>query len=75
MLAFSPAGSTPPETADSEHSPATTGTLFLAAFAGIATGSTSAVVVVSFTAAVILAWTWLAITTAHLRQSHPAPPN
>lgn len=50
---------------------ATTGIIFLAAFAGIATGSTSAIGVLSFTAAVILAWTWLAITAAHLRQSHP----
>lgn len=51
-----------------------TGILFLAAFAGIASGSTSAVIVLSFTAAVILAWTWLAITAAHLRRSHPLPP-
>lgn len=50
-----------------------TGVLFLAAFAGIASGSTSAAVVLSFTAAVILAWTWLAITAAHLRQGRPLP--
>jgi hypothetical membrane protein len=45
-----------------------TGALFLASFAGIASGSTSALIVLSFTAAVILAWTWLAITAVHLRR-------
>lgn len=49
------------------------GALFLAAFAGIASGSTSAVIVLSFTAAVILAWTWLAITAAHLRRASRPP--
>lgn len=44
-----------------------TGVLVLAAFAGIASGSTSALIVLSFTAAVILAWSWLALTAAHLR--------
>jgi hypothetical membrane protein len=51
-----------------------TGVLFLAAFAGIASGSTSAVIVLGFTAAVVLAWTWLAITATHLRRIHPLPP-
>ncbi|MFC4396505.1 DUF998 domain-containing protein [Arthrobacter sedimenti] len=51
-----------------------TGVLFLAAFAGIASGSTSAVIVLGFTAAVVLAWTWLAITATHLRRIHHLPP-
>lgn len=49
------------------------GALFLAAFAGIASGSTSAVIVLSFTAAVILAWRWLSITAAHLRRASRPP--
>lgn len=50
-----------------------TGALFLAAFAGIATGSTDALVVLGFTAAVILAWIWLALVTIRLRRrtGHP----
>ena len=44
-----------------------TGVLFLAAFAGIATrGATSSAGVLAFTGAVILAWTWLALLSAHL---------
>jgi hypothetical protein len=44
-----------------------TGVLFLAAFAGIATGgAASSAGVLAFTGAVILAWTWLALVSAHL---------
>jgi hypothetical protein len=44
-----------------------TGVLFFAAFAGIATGSAaSSAGVLAFTGAVILAWTWLALVSAHL---------
>ncbi len=46
-----------------------TGICFLAAFLGIATGSTSAVVVLSFTAAVVLAWAWIAVVAATLRRN------
>ncbi|MDJ0356650.1 DUF998 domain-containing protein [Paenarthrobacter sp. PH39-S1] len=46
-----------------------TGTVFVAAFIGIASGSTSAVIVLGFTAAVVLAWIWLAVTAAHLLQA------
>ena len=45
----------------------TTGVLFFAAFAGIATGgAASSAGVLAFTGAVILAWTWLALVSAHL---------
>lgn len=37
-----------------------TGVLFLAAFAGVASGSSSPAVVLGFWAALIVAWTWLA---------------
>jgi hypothetical protein len=43
-----------------------TGVLFFAAFAGIATGSSSSAVVLAFTGAVILAWSWLALVSLHL---------
>jgi hypothetical protein len=44
-----------------------TGVLFVAAFAGIATGgAASSAGVLAFTGAVILAWTWLALVSAHL---------
>ena len=44
-----------------------TGVLFFAAFAGIAVGgATSSAGVLAFTGAVILAWTWLALVSAHL---------
>jgi hypothetical protein len=44
-----------------------TGVLFLAAFAGIATGgAASSAGVLAFTGAVILAWTWLALVSAYL---------
>jgi Protein of unknown function (DUF998) len=44
-----------------------TAVLFFAAFAGIATGGApSSAGVLAFTGAVILAWTWLALISAHL---------
>jgi hypothetical protein len=44
-----------------------TGVLFFAAFAAIATGgAASSLGVLAFTAAVILAWTWLALVSTHL---------
>jgi Protein of unknown function (DUF998) len=44
-----------------------TGVLFFAAFAAIATGgAASSLAVLAFTGAVILAWTWLALVSAHL---------
>ncbi len=48
-----------------------TGVLFLAAFVGIASGSASPVVVLGFWAAVILAWTWLAIVSIDLYRRTP----
>ena len=44
-----------------------TGVLFFAAFAAIATGgAASSAGILAFTGAVILAWTWLALVSAHL---------
>ena len=44
-----------------------TGVVFLAAFAGIATGgAASSAGVLTFTGAVILAWVWLALVSAHM---------
>jgi hypothetical protein len=43
-----------------------TGVAFLSAFAGLASGSDSAVVVLAFWAALILAWTWIAAFALHL---------
>lgn len=40
-----------------------TGALFLVAFAGIASGATSPVVNLAFTAAVVLTWVWLSVTS------------
>ena len=42
-----------------------TGVVFLAAFAGVASGSGSAAVVLAFWAALILAWSWLAAVAVH----------
>jgi hypothetical protein len=42
------------------------GLAFLAAFAGVTTGSSSSAVVVPFYAGVLIAWTWLAVTSVHL---------
>jgi hypothetical membrane protein len=43
-----------------------TGVAFLAAFAGVASGSGSAVVVIGFWAALLLAWSWMAALAVHL---------
>jgi hypothetical protein len=50
-----------------------TGVLFLVAFAGIASGSASPVVVLGFWVAVILAWTWLALVSLDLYRRTPPP--
>lgn len=42
------------------------GLLFLAGFAGVASGSTSPVVTLGFWVAVVIAFAWLATTSAHL---------
>ena len=42
------------------------GLAFLAAFAGVTTGSSSSAVVLPFYAGVPIAWTWLAVTSVHL---------
>lgn len=57
---------------------AITGVLFLAAFFGIAAGSQQGgailvVVTVAFTAAVVLAWTWLSLTASRLIAQLPNP--
>jgi hypothetical protein len=45
---------------------AASGVLFLAAFAGIASGSQSPAVVLGFWAGVVIAWAWLAAISVHL---------
>jgi len=45
---------------------ALTGVLFLAGFAGIASGSATPVMNLSFTAAVMLVWAWTGATSAFL---------
>ncbi|MFI5587657.1 DUF998 domain-containing protein [Amycolatopsis sp. NPDC051758] len=42
------------------------GLAFLVGFAGVASGSTNPAVTLGFWAAVVIAWTWLATTSAHL---------
>jgi len=48
-----------------------TGVLFGVSFIGIASGSGSPVIVLGFSAGVLLAWTWLAVTSVHLYRSTP----
>ena len=48
-----------------------TGVLFLVAFAGLASGSASPVVVLGFWLALLLAWTWLAVTSLDLYRRTP----
>jgi hypothetical protein len=48
-----------------------TGVLFLLAFAGLASGSASPVVVLGFWVALLLAWTWLAVTSVDLYRRTP----
>jgi len=45
---------------------AVTGVAFLAAFAGLASGSDSPVIIAAFWAALILAWTWIAALSVQL---------
>ena len=46
----------------------TTGALFFAAFAGIASGSKHPAIIPAFTAAVVLTWTWLSAVSAQLQR-------
>jgi hypothetical membrane protein len=48
-----------------------TGVTFLSAFVGIATGTTTPVINLAFTAAVLLVWAWLCSTSAHLYKHLP----
>ncbi len=43
-----------------------TGVVFLAGFAGIASGSSNAAIVIAFGLAVVIAWAWIALTAARL---------
>jgi hypothetical protein len=49
-----------------------TGPAFGAAFAGMATGSSASVIVLPFYAAVLAAFTWLAVVSVHLYRSVPS---
>jgi hypothetical protein len=50
-----------------------TGLAFLAAFAGVTTGSSSSAIVLPFYGGVLIAWIWIAVTSVHLyrRASEP----
>jgi hypothetical protein len=43
-----------------------TGVLFLAAFVGVASGSSSPIVVLGFWLALLVVWTWFAAVAIHL---------
>ena len=43
-----------------------TGLAFLAAFAGVTTGSSSSAIVLPFYVGVLIAWIWIAVTAVHL---------
>ena len=49
-----------------------TGVVFLAAFAGLASGSSSPVVVLAFWAALIVAWAWIGALAVHLYRRVPS---
>lgn len=49
-----------------------TGAAFGAAFAGVATGSAASIIVLPFYAAVLAAFTWLAVVSIHLYRSVPS---
>jgi len=49
-----------------------TGVVFLAAFAGVASGSSSSVVIAAFWAALLIAWAWLGALAVHLYRRVPA---
>lgn len=44
----------------------TVGVLFLAGFAGVASGGGSAALNIAFTVAIVIVWTWLALAARHL---------
>jgi hypothetical protein len=50
-----------------------TGLAFLAAFAGVTTGSSSSAIVLPFYAGVLIAWIWIAVTSVHLYRHTPDP--
>lgn len=50
-----------------------TGLAFLAAFAGVTTGSSSSAVVLPFYGGVLIAWTWIAVTSVHLYRRAAEP--
>jgi hypothetical protein len=50
-----------------------TGVAFLAAFAGVTTGSSSSAVVLPFYGGVLLAWIWIAVTSVHLYRRAAEP--
>lgn len=49
-----------------------TGVAFLAAFAGVTSGSSSSAIVLPFYAGVLLAWIWIAVASVHLYRRVPA---
>jgi hypothetical protein len=49
-----------------------TGVVFLAAFAGLASGSSSPVVVIAFWAALLLAWSWLGALAVNVYRAVPS---
>ena len=51
-----------------------TGLAFLAAFAGVTTGSDSSAIVLPFYAGVLIAWIWIAVTSVHLYRRAAEPP-
>ena len=52
-----------------------TGLAFLAAFAGVTTGSTSSSIVLPFYGGVLIAWIWIAVTSVHLYRRAGAGPD
>jgi hypothetical protein len=50
-----------------------TGLAFLAAFAGVTTGSSSSAIVLPFYAGVLIAWIWIAVVAVHLYRRSSAP--
>jgi hypothetical protein len=51
------------------------GLAFLAAFAGVTTGSDSGAIVLPFYAGVLIAWIWIAVTSVHLYRRAGAGPD
>ena len=50
-----------------------TGLIFLSGFAGVASGSSSSAVVLSFYAAVLAAFAWIAVVAVHLYRRTAQP--